>query len=625
MLHFLRRAAKTWAFRILFGVLVISFAIWGVGDLDLGGAGQPVATVGSQKVTVEDFAGGLSREMQSVSRRLGEPVDRARAEAMGLPQALLGRMVRDAALNEEAHRLGLSADDQALHAAILESPSFKGLDGKFDETQYRYVLDRLGFRVDRFEDDLRKSLARDVVNRAVQGGVGAPPGMAESLAAFALERRTFAIVVLDLAEAPDPGAPSQEELVAWHEAHADAYRWPERRDAAWLEIDPAQLAAQVEIPEDRLRAAWEAAGERYRQPERRSIDRLVFPDMDTARAARDAIDAGTSDFEAETAKRGLAAADVDEGEVTRGDLPSAIAEAVFAGDLGVAGPVETGLGPALFNIRGIVPAKTTPFEQARAELQAELAHDQARDLAHRRAEEASDLLASGETLEKIAEETGLPLRKETGLTREGMSAAAGLEGAPELVDEVFAAAQGEERDLVETYGGAYVLVRVDRIVAAAARTLDESRDQVAKDWADDRRRKALTELAEAAKARLEAGETLAAVAEALPGEPVETAPLRRDQDDPRLSAGAKTALFAAKDGGAIVAPSDGGVVLAQVIGIAPASLDDGQGAELVGRWRDALNESAAADLYIYYAAAVQERLAPTYNQQAMDRAINSIR
>ncbi|WP_339947825.1 SurA N-terminal domain-containing protein [uncultured Albimonas sp.] len=625
MLHFLRRASKTWAFRILFGLLVVSFAVWGVGDLDLGGAGTPVASVGEEKVTVEDFANGLMREMQSVSRRTGQPVDRARAEAMGLPQQLLGRMVRDAALNEEARRLGLSADDHALREAILESPSFQGLDGSFDEDQYRFVLDQLGFRVDRFETDLRKSLARDAIARGVREGATAAPGMASSLAAYGLERRVYAVIDLPLSEAPDPGAPSEADLSAWHESHADAYGWPERRDAVWLEISPEALAETLEIPEDRLRAAYEAAGERFAVPERRAVDRLVFPDDETAQAALEAIESGQSDFDAEAEKRGLAPGDVDEGEVTRADYDAETAEALFSADLGVVGPLPTPLGPALFNIRATIPARTTPFEQARETLRREQARAEARDLGHQRAEEAADLLASGETLERIAEETGLPLRRETGLTREAMAEATGLMAAPALIEEVFAAEPSEERDLVEVAGGAYVLVRVDEVTAAAPMTLDEARDRVAADWADGQRREALTGMAEDALARLEAGEPLDAVADTLPAGVVRTQPSRRDEQPAGLPVPARDALADAEAGAATVTPSPDGVALVKLVEVMPADLDQGQGAELVERWREALDDAVANDLYVYYAAAVQERLAPQYNPQAMDRAINSIR
>lgn len=625
MLHLLRRAAKTWAFRILFGVLVVSFAVWGVGDLDMGGAGTPVASVGEEKVTVEDFANGLAREMQSVSRRTGQPVDRAQAEAMGLPQSLLGRMVRDAALNEEARRLGISADDHALREAILASPSFQGLDGTFDEEQYRFVLDRLGFRVDRFETDLRKSLARDAIARGVREGAAAAPGMAASLAAYGLERRAYAVVELPLAEAPDPGAPTDADLAAWHEGHADAYRWPERRDAVWLEISPEALAETLEIPEDRLRAAYDSAGARFSTPARRAVDRLVFPDEESARAAAEAIASGESSFEAEVEARGLSPADVDEGEVAQDDYDAQTGEALFAADLGVVGPLPSSLGPALYNVRAAMPARTTPFEDARETLRGELARAQARDLSHQRAEDAADLLASGETLEAIAEETGLPLRRETGLTREGMEAAPGLTGAPELIEEVFAAEPGEERDLVEAYGGAYVLVRVDAVTPAAPKTLDEAREAVAADWADAQRREALSALAEEARARLEAGEPLEAVAQDLPGTLSRTQPARRDESPAGLPEAAAEALARAEAGAAAVVPSEDGVALVQLVEVIPADLAQGQGAELVERWREALDESVANDLYVYYAAAVQDRLAPQYNPQAMDRAINSIR
>ena len=206
-----------------------------------------------------------------------------------------------------------------------------------------------------------------------------------------------------------------------------------------------------------------------------------------------------------------------------------------------------------------------------------------------------------------------------------MEAAPGLTGAPELIEEVFAAEPGEERDLVEAYGGAYVLVRVDAVTPAAPKTLDEAREAVAADWADAQRREALSALAEEARARLEAGEPLEAVAQDLPGTLSRTQPARRDESPAGLPEAAAEALARAEAGAAAVVPSEDGVALVQLVEVIPADLAQGQGAELVERWREALDESVANDLYVYYAAAVQDRLAPQYNPQAMDRAINSIR
>ena len=55
MLHLLRAAAKTWVFRGLFALLIVSFAVWGIGDLSFGGAGTRVIQAGDERVTVEEY------------------------------------------------------------------------------------------------------------------------------------------------------------------------------------------------------------------------------------------------------------------------------------------------------------------------------------------------------------------------------------------------------------------------------------------------------------------------------------------------------------------------------------------------------------------------------------------
>lgn len=426
MLNFLRHAAKTWAFKALFAVLIVSFAIWGIGDVSLGGAGNRVATVGDETVTVEDYAMALQREMRSLSQRLERPVTMDEAEAGGVPQALLARLARDAALNDEARRLGISADDGTLREAITSSPSFQGPDGAFDKQQYEFVLNQLGFDVDRFENDMRRSLARDAIARAVSGGAAAAPGYAATQLAPRLEKRALGLIVLDAeTQGEAPETPDEAALRAWFDENADSYVAPERRDLVWIEISPATLVSEVEVPEEELRAAYDAAGDRYDIPERRVVDRLGFADTAAAMAAKAEIEAGEKTFADLAAEKDLTLDDVTLGEVSRETIPAEFADAAFEGELGVKGPVSTPLGPALVNVRAILPARSIPFEEARAELHDELAAGRSADLAAERAEQAADLIAGGATLEEVAEETGLTLRRAEAVTREG----AGLEGA----------------------------------------------------------------------------------------------------------------------------------------------------------------------------------------------------
>ncbi|MEM6742660.1 MAG: SurA N-terminal domain-containing protein [Pseudomonadota bacterium] len=622
MLHLLRAAAKTWVFRGLFALLIISFAVWGVGDLTFGGSGARVAQVGDKRINVQDYATALSREINAISRRAGRPILVDEAVALGVPDSLLARIVRDAALDEEAARLGLSATDLRVRDALLDSPSFQGLGGTFDQEQYRFILQQLGFTVERFEADLRRSLARDRVAAGIAGGVTGTPGLAEAIIAQEFETRSFDTVRLPLAAAEDPGAPSEGELIAWHEAQSARYEAPERRMSVWLEIDPEALTAEVDVPEADARSEYEARIDRYDLPERRAVERIVFADDAEAQAAKARIEAGEASFAEIGAERGLAPEDMDQGEAVRADLGEG-AEAVFSAGLGVAGPAPTAFGPALYNVSAVLPARTTPFEDARAEIEAELALEIAEALAAERVEEAADLLASGATLEEIAADAALPLRAGPVTRAEG--GGLGLAAAPEFIAEAFEARPGEERDVVQA-GRGFVLVRVDEIVEAAVRPLSEVRAQAMLDWAEAQRREAVLALAETAASRLAAGEEAAAVALDLGGTAGETGPLRQAEAGAELPAEAVPSLYRAEAEGAVASgATPEGAVAARLSAIAPADLVEGMAARALEGVRQAVDGGVAQDLYAYYGAAVQERMAPTVNTLNLEQAINALR
>ncbi len=626
MLNFLRNAAKTWVFKGLFALLVVSFAIWGIGDVSIGGAGNRVATVGDEEISVEDYALALQREIQSLSRQLGRRITMEEAEAAGVPQNLLGRLARDAALNGEAARLGISAPDAAVRKAILSSPSFQGMDGSFDKQQYEFVLQQLGFDVTRFENDMRRALAREIIARGIGGAARAMPGYAETQLAHRLEQRELTILPIPAAALDgQAAAPDEATLRAWFRERADAYVAPERRDVSYIALDPASMIDQVEISEDDLRDAYEAAADRYDRPETRAVDRIAFPDTAAALAAKSAIESGEKTFADVVAELDLTLDDVSLGSVTRDDLATETADAAFDGGLGVKGPVATGLGPALVNVRAIVPASKTPFEDARDELKRELALSEAADLASRRAEEVADLIAGGATLEEIAAELNLPLSRATGVTLTG-EGQTGIAANPDFIAEAFAADPGEERDMIPLPGGAWVALRVDDVAESAPLTFEQARDRVLADWTAERRRQALREKAEAVAAALNAGAAIADVAAEHGLTPRPTGPVTRDAKLPDAPASLIAELFAAKTAGAALAAVEGDVAAVGVVdAIKPADLNDPTYAQIVERWRAALNESVGRDLYSYYAQAIQNRDGATVNEAAMRQVINQLR
>src|SRR6516165_1601453 len=114
MLRGLRKASSNWLGKVIMasvvGFLIISFGIWGIGDIFRGFGVSTVAKVGHSELSVEQFRNRYNEQLQQFSRQIGRPVTPGLAQALGLEQQVLTQIIADMALDERARqlRLGLS-------------------------------------------------------------------------------------------------------------------------------------------------------------------------------------------------------------------------------------------------------------------------------------------------------------------------------------------------------------------------------------------------------------------------------------------------------------------------------------------------------------------------------------
>jgi len=482
---------------ILLGLLIAGLA--GFGATNLTGTVRTVASVGTETVSVDDYARELQREIRAIEAQTGQSLQMSDARAMGLDQQVLSRLVALASIDSEVAELGLSVGDEKLQQEILAIPAFQGPDGKFDRETYRFALEQAGLSETAFEADLRAEAARTLVQGAVIGGVQMPATLVNTLTDYVAARRSFTMASLtadDLA-APLP-APDDAALQAFYDANIDRFTLPQTKQLTYVMLTPEMILDQVEVDEASLRSLYEDRIEDFSVPERRLIERLVFADEAAASGAMAQIEVGGTTFEALVEARGLSLSDVDMGDMAANALGAA-AEAVFAADIGdVVGPLPSDLGPALYRVNGRLEARETPFEDARADLREELAAERARRLIETRAENIDDLLAGGATLEDLAEETDMELGQIdwTAQSSDGVAAYdAFRETAQAVSDEDF-----PEVGFLED-GGVFAL-RLDDTLPPRPEPFDQARDRVIEGWTLDQTEAALTAQAEALVADL---------------------------------------------------------------------------------------------------------------------------
>jgi len=590
---------------IILGLIIIGLTGFGLGGAVSGLASQNVARVGGEPVEREDFVRAMFRDLDLFSRQTGRRPTMTEAQALGIDDQVLSRLITVAALDKEARALSLSVDDRIVGDQLMQAPAFQGLSGTFDQQSYDFFLDRQGLTAKDYEEELRKESARLLLQASVAQGVDMPDSMARTILAYLGEQRGFSYAVISPDTLATPlGAPTEADLQAQYEAQPEAYTRPETRQVRYVALQPGDIVDQIEVPDEEIQAEYEARGDIYNTDAARVIDQISFPDMAAAEDAKARVDAGEVSFADLAAERDLSPADISRGRVAAEDLGVAAREVVFGAEgLGIVGPVTTDLGPALFRINGIVAARTTPLEDVADDLRAELALEEAGRRIGDYIDPVQDLLASGATLQEIADETDLVLG-EAGVTALG---GAGIAADAAFRAEALQADVDEDRDLIDLAGGGIAALRVTAIDAPALRPLDEVRDQVVEDWTAAETQRRLTTEAEALQAQLGEARTFASVAETAGLSLVAELPRERGDVPSGVPGDLLTQVFALGKAGETVVISDpAGVYLVQLDEIVPVDLTDAEQAQRLDDLDGALSQQVGTDLFIGYAQLLRD-------------------
>ena len=389
MLRNINKASSTWLGKAIMatvmGVLVISFAIWGIADIFRGGFGQNnVATVGGTDITIDQFRQFYNDKLQQLSRQMGRPVSPDQARSLGLDRQFLGQMIAQVTLDEQARNLHLGLSNADIAQRITSDPNFRGANGQFDRTRFEQIIRDAGYTEPRFVAEQRNVLLRRQIATTVGGDIPVPTVAMDAINRFQNERRDIDFVVLGPAQAGDIPAPTDEQLTKYFDERKALFRAPEYRKIALLPLSPAELAKPDAVSDADAKTYYDQHQDQYGTPEKRELHQMVFPDEAKAAAARDEIAKGKTFAEVAT-ERGLKPADVDVGIVTKKQIiDPAAANAAFALPLNeVSQPVKGRFGALLLLVTKIEPGSQQTFDDGQAADQADDRRD-ARPLLHQR-------------------------------------------------------------------------------------------------------------------------------------------------------------------------------------------------------------------------------------------------
>ncbi len=555
MLDAMRRRASSWLVRALLLVLIASFAVWGIGDVFMGGQDAEVAaTVDGIEVPLREVDRAFENDRRALSEQLGTPIDRQQAASFGLLNRSLQSVVARTLLDRHRQDLGLGVSDAEVAVAIRTDPFFQSA-GSFDRLRFDSFLRQAGLSEPQFVESVRRDIGRNRVLEPLRALAAAPAPLTERLGMYRGETRGGTVLVVPRAAMP-VGEPNEAALNTLLEEEAARFTAPEYRAVSLATLTTETIIDEIEIGEARLLAEYEARQDFYTRPERRRAGQLLASDQAVIEAAAAALDEGAvfADLATAMAADGLTYSTL--GPTTAADLPPAFADAIFALDEGeVSEPVESLFGWHLFRLIEVEPEVVQSFAEVRDDIQRDLALDLALDQLPELAAALDDEVAAGATLEDATAALGLELHRFEAIDAMGR----GPDGSPladapgeEILAAIFQAPVGELSLLEETADGSFFMFRVDAVQEPERRELADVRDEVVALWRQREQDAAAAARVDRIMTDARAGRTLEAIASELGDEVTlrDFEPVRRSADGAAagLTPEAVATLFATEAG-----------------------------------------------------------------------------
>lgn len=631
MLELLRSSIGGWTAKIFIGLLVLSFAVWGVSGTIFQGVGNNVVEVGETKVGLLDYRLSYDQRVNALSRQLNTRLSREQANAFGLEQSVLAQLVSGAVLDENARKMGLGLSEKELAKLIGDDPSFRDAAGNFSRSQLQLALRQIGMSEESYIRNRTSTVVRNQIIEGTSRGVEVPKAMLSAFAQFQNEKRTFDYVIVEDAVVTEAPVPTDDDIKKHYEANLTDYVAPEYRKIDLVKLEAEDIADEAAITAEEIKNEFEANKNQFLTPETRVIEQLVIGDPAKAEGYAERINAGET-FEKIVEEDGKKLEDISLGELKKIDIPdNAIGDAAFGLELNKPSGIVKGIfGPVLLRVTKITPEITKDLEEVSDQIRKDLALTKAADELFDMHDRLEDERAAGDSLADAAKKIGLAVRTIESVDSRGQDidrkAVENLPNQGRLLNEVFQVAAGVETDPIALSGNGFVWFDVLDVTTERQKPLDEVNDEVKIAWVAKRTNEIIADVAESIVKRVSDGETFADVAsDVLPedslgqkGKILQSEELDRQGSHLELNNKAVQKGFSIAQGGIVFEDMGNGkfAVLSPSRVVTPTGNDTPENMETQ------LNTSFSNDLLNQFVSDLQSEEEVLVNQQAIETALS---
>ena len=428
MLQAIRDGSKGIVAKIIVGLIILTFALFGIESIvALGGGADAPAEVNGEEIGERQVAQMMDLQKRRLKSQFGENFDPSMISDTMLRKAAVESLINESLLKQAAAEGGIYFSDKEIDKLIVQSPEFQ-VGGEFDRDQYDLVLRSAGYTRSTHRALLRSNLITQQAQSAWQLTSFATSDEEKRSAQLDSQTRDFSFIQYDLAKTKEAVEVSAEEKQKYFTENSNQFMTQESVVVDYIELDKSDLMVDVEVNEDELQDRYESIkAESLSKREFRAAHILLLESNDESRKKLTEVQEKLAAGEAFESLAQTYSQD-DSSKMSGGDLGfagSEVYEPEFADVLTglskgeVSQVVQTRDGLHLIKLVDTRQPEVAAFDDLKDSLSQDIKSEKAQSLYVERLEALNDEAFSASALVEPAKTLGLVVKSSQEFTRAG--------------------------------------------------------------------------------------------------------------------------------------------------------------------------------------------------------------
>ena len=406
MLDIVRNLVSSIFGKILLGLMVLSFALWGVGDILSSGNSKLAAKVGNQKISLEEFYNKFGRKIQELNLSTGSQMTIQEAHDQNIDKFIINDLVYEKMILEFANKNKIYLTDNILKKTIKNLPQFIGTDGKFSEQLYKNSIKRNFSSEEEFLNELTFVYINSLLFENFKSGNMTNQRIIDMLYEYEGQERNIEYFIFGNENILVKT--SESELDKYYNENKSKYLTEEKRTIEYLTFNLNDYKKLTSISSDDVLKYYTENKNLFFEEEKRSIELARFANENEARNFYEIwLLNNSKKIEEYTHENKITVSEIN--DLTKESFETNVTNEIFKLEKNsISRPIKIGdAGFYVVKVIKIFPEIQQTFETVKQDIVEEMSYNEAYDLYDQALNFTDELLLSGYELDEVVENLDL--------------------------------------------------------------------------------------------------------------------------------------------------------------------------------------------------------------------------